>query len=48
VVAARRVVREVHSAWGGPQDHQDAELLVTELVADVVDHVDGDASLAWR
>ncbi|MCW2536480.1 MAG: ATP-binding region ATPase domain protein [Modestobacter sp.] len=45
MVAARRVVREVLSAWGGPQDHQDAELLVTELVANVVDHVDGDASL---
>ncbi|HEV7727096.1 MAG TPA: ATP-binding protein [Modestobacter sp.] len=45
MVAARRVVREVLSAWGGPQDHQDAGLLVTELVADVVDHVDGDASL---
>lgn len=44
VVAARRVVREVLSAWGGPQDRQDAELLVTEVVANVVDHVAGEAS----
>jgi len=45
VVAARRVLRELLSAWGAPQDRQDAELLATELVANVVDHVGGEATL---
>jgi hypothetical protein len=44
VVAARRVVREALGAWGAPQDRADAELLATELVANVVDHVGGEVS----
>jgi anti-sigma regulatory factor (Ser/Thr protein kinase) len=48
VVAARRVVRELLRTWGAPQDREDAELLVTELVANVVDHVGGEASLALQ
>ena len=45
VVAARRVLRELLGAWGAPQDREDAELLATELVANVVDHVGGDQAL---
>ena len=45
VVAARRVLRELLGAWGAPQDREDAELLATELVANVVDHVGGEESL---
>lgn len=44
VVAARRMVRELLRAWGAAQDREDAELLVTELVANVVDHVGGAGS----
>ncbi|MBY3554528.1 ATP-binding protein [Modestobacter lapidis] len=46
VVAARRVLRELLAAWGASQDRQDAELLATELVANVVDHVGGDGGLS--
>lgn len=45
VVAARRVLRELLGVWGAPQDRADAELLITELVANVVDHVGGDQGL---
>jgi anti-sigma regulatory factor (Ser/Thr protein kinase) len=45
VTSARRLVRELLSAWRAPHDHEDAELLVTELVANVVDHVGGEADL---
>ena len=45
VVAARRVLRELLGAWGARQDREDAELLATELVANVVDHVGGEESL---
>ncbi len=45
VVAARRLLRELLAAWGAPQDREDAELLVTELVANVVDHVGGEQLL---
>ncbi len=45
VVAARRVLRELLCVWGAPQDREDAELLTTELVANVVDHVGGDEAL---
>jgi anti-sigma regulatory factor (Ser/Thr protein kinase) len=41
VPLARRLAREVLRTWQAPQDHGDAELLVTELVANVVDHVGG-------
>jgi anti-sigma regulatory factor (Ser/Thr protein kinase) len=42
VPLARRLVRDVLRTWRAPQDSQDAELLVAELVANVVDHVGGD------
>jgi anti-sigma regulatory factor (Ser/Thr protein kinase) len=45
VSAARRVVRELLAVWDVPHDREDAELLVTELVANVVDHVRGEADL---
>ena len=45
VGAARRVLRELLGAWGAAQDRTDAELLVTELVANVVDHVGGEDGL---
>jgi anti-sigma regulatory factor (Ser/Thr protein kinase) len=45
VVAARRMVRAVLGAWAAPQDREDAELLATELVANVVDHAGGEARL---
>ncbi|MCF6736341.1 ATP-binding protein [Blastococcus sp. KM273129] len=45
VPAARRLVRQLLGAWGARQDHDDAALLVTELVANVVDHVGGTACL---
>ena len=38
VPLARRLVRDVLRTWAAPQDRADAELLVTELVANVVDH----------
>ncbi|MCA0145914.1 ATP-binding protein [Blastococcus sp. LR1] len=41
VPVARRLVRDLLQAWGARQDHDDAMLLVTELVANVVDHVGG-------
>src|SRR4051812_10368419 len=43
VPLARRLVRDVLRTWAAPQDRADAELLVTELVANVVDHAGGDA-----
>jgi anti-sigma regulatory factor (Ser/Thr protein kinase) len=46
VSTARRVVGELLTAWQAPQDRRDAELLVTEVVANVVDHVGGEAVLA--
>ncbi|MGY2128851.1 ATP-binding protein [Blastococcus sp. SYSU DS0617] len=45
VRVARHVVLELMRAWGVPHDGEDAALLVTELVANVVDHVEGDAVL---
>ncbi|TKJ16551.1 ATP-binding protein [Blastococcus sp. CCUG 61487] len=41
VPAARHVTVELLRAWGAPHDRDDAALLVTELVANVVDHVGG-------
>ena len=38
VPRARRMVRDALRTWAAPQDREDAELLVTELVANVVDH----------
>ncbi len=45
IPAARHLVLELLRAWDAPQDRNDAALLVTELVANVVDHVGGEASL---
>lgn len=45
VPAARHLLLEILRAWGVPQDREDAALLVTELVANVVDHVRGEAGL---
>jgi anti-sigma regulatory factor (Ser/Thr protein kinase) len=42
VPLARRLVRDVLRTWAAPQDLDDAALLVTELVANVVDHAGGD------
>ena len=42
VTLARHLVRDVLRTWDAPQDREDAELLVTELVANVVDHAGGD------
>jgi anti-sigma regulatory factor (Ser/Thr protein kinase) len=45
IQAARHLVLELLRVWDAPQDRSDAALLVTELVANVVDHVGGDAAL---
>jgi anti-sigma regulatory factor (Ser/Thr protein kinase) len=45
VPAARHLTVGLMRAWEVPQDRDDAALLVTELVANVVDHVQGEASL---
>ena len=45
VTAARRLVRELLTVWDVPHDRDDAALLVTELVANVVDHVRGEVDL---
>jgi anti-sigma regulatory factor (Ser/Thr protein kinase) len=41
---ARHLVGDLLAAWGSPHAVDDAALLVTELVANVVDHVGGDAT----
>jgi anti-sigma regulatory factor (Ser/Thr protein kinase) len=46
VPAARHLLLDVLRAWDVPQHRDDAALLVTELVANVVDHVQGEASLS--
>jgi len=45
VRVARHVVLELLRVWRVPHDGEDAALLVTELVANVVDHVRGDEDL---
>ena len=45
VPVARRLVRQLLLGWDARQDHDDAALLVTELVANVVDHVGGTSCL---
>ena len=45
VRVARHVVLELLRAWRVPHNGEDAALLVTELVANVVDHVRGDEDL---
>lgn len=44
--SARRMVGQLLLAWHAPHDREDAALLVTELVANVVDHVGGEATLS--
>ena len=44
VPVARHLVLDLLGAWEAPHDAGDAALLVTELVANVVDHVAGEAS----
>ena len=46
VPAARHLLLEVMRAWNVPHDRDDAALLVSELVANVIDHVRGEASLS--
>ncbi len=46
VPVARHLARKVLRAWQAPQDTGDVELLVTELVADVVDDVGGESVLS--
>jgi anti-sigma regulatory factor (Ser/Thr protein kinase) len=47
-VAARRMVSELLTAWAAPHDRQDAEMLVSELVANVVDHAGGESVLTLQ
>ena len=46
VPAARHLLLDILRAWNTPHDLDDAALLVTELVANVVDHVRDEASLS--
>jgi anti-sigma regulatory factor (Ser/Thr protein kinase) len=48
VVAARRMVTELLTAWAAPHDRPDVALLVTELVANVVDHAGGESVLTME
>ena len=45
VPAARHLLLEILRAWDVPQDRDDAALLVTELVANVIDHAQQEACL---
>ena len=45
VPVSRHLVLELLRAWDVPHDREDAALLVTELVSNVVDHVRGDVTL---
>ncbi len=45
VPAARHLLLEILRAWDVPQDLDDAALLVTELVANVIDHAWGESGL---
>ena len=45
VPAARHLLLAILGAWDVPQDRDDAALLVTELVANVIDHARAEASL---
>ena len=42
---ARHLVLELMRAWAVPHDREDGALLVTELVSNVVDHVEGESEL---
>ncbi|MGY1752920.1 ATP-binding protein [Blastococcus sp. SYSU D01042] len=45
VRVARHVLLELMRAWAVPHDQEDGALLLTELVTNVVDHVEGEAEL---
>ncbi|MGY1605216.1 ATP-binding protein [Geodermatophilus sp. SYSU D00815] len=45
IPVARHVVVDLLRAWRAPHDRDDAALLVTELVSNVVDHVGGEVSM---
>ena len=45
VPAARHLLLDILRAWDVPHDRDDAALLVTELVANVIDHVRGEVGL---
>ncbi|MCV2490340.1 ATP-binding protein [Geodermatophilus sp. YIM 151500] len=45
VPVARHVVVDLLRVWGARQEVDDAALLITELVANVVDHAGGEAGL---
>ncbi|MGY1772774.1 ATP-binding protein [Blastococcus sp. SYSU D00813] len=45
VPVARHLVLDLLRSWRAPHDPDDAALLVTELVANVVDHVGGESVL---
>ena len=45
VRVARHVLLELMRAWAVPHDQDDASLLLTELVTNVVDHVGGESEL---
>jgi anti-sigma regulatory factor (Ser/Thr protein kinase) len=45
VPTARHVVMALLKAWEVPHDLDDAALLISELVSNVVDHVGGEATL---
>ena len=46
VPLARHVTLDLLQAWGSRHDLDDAALLVSELVSNVVDHVQGEATLS--
>jgi anti-sigma regulatory factor (Ser/Thr protein kinase) len=48
VPVARHLTLELLRAWDVPHDREDAALLVTELVSNVVDHVGGEASFTLQ
>lgn len=48
VPVARHLVTDLLRVWRAPHDRDDAALLVTELVSNVVDHVAGEASFTLQ
>jgi anti-sigma regulatory factor (Ser/Thr protein kinase) len=45
VPAARHVTSRLLAAWTYPRSPEDAQLIVTELVSNVIDHVEGETHL---
>jgi anti-sigma regulatory factor (Ser/Thr protein kinase) len=46
--AARRMTLELLNAWAVEHQRDDAALVVTELITNVVDHVGGEVSIAFE